>query len=166
MLHGQSRRAVRISNHIDGVVLTAFDGRFTFLRNTLSYAHIRLRQARNLAEADFLLTVTDATVLLSDVAVVDISWHAVMELLRNHHPATPMILVADPVDRNYVAPAIELGVWGILWIPVEFDVATKLIRTAHEAAEERKLFRREQMQPDSSGRLLIAAGAVRRGPRG
>jgi DNA-binding NtrC family response regulator len=110
--------------------------------------------------------VTDATVLLSDVAVVDTSWHAVLDLLRDHHPATPAILVADPVDRDYVAPALERGVWGILWIPVEFDVAAKLIRTAHKAAEERRLFRRDQMQTAACRGLLIGTGGIRRGPRG
>jgi DNA-binding NarL/FixJ family response regulator len=149
MTEGQSPSRLRRTRQIEAVVLTEFDDRFAFLRNTLGLVGMRVWQARNLYESDFLLTVTGATVLLSDVAVVDCSWHAAVDLLRADHPSTSMIIVADPVDRDYIEPAFEVGVWGVLWLPLQFDRATKLIRAAHEAAEDRAA-----LCEDGCGRVL------------
>lgn len=127
------------ADHFDCVVLTAFDSEFVSLRNIFGLIGIRAHHATTLEQADFLLLTTGASVLLSDVAFVEGTWHSALELLRDTYPMTALVILADPVDGPYLLDAITLGACTILWKPLRFDEARKLIRTAHEAACERKL---------------------------
>lgn len=133
------------ASHGDCVVLTAFDSEFSFFRNTLGMAGIRLHHAKTLEQADFLLTVTDTTVVLSDVAAFDCSWRDALDLVNNRHPLATMLVVADDVDEPFLQDAFCLGLCGIVWKPIQFDAAIKLIRTAQEASRERRAWMQESM---------------------
>ena len=128
---------------IQCVLLTSFDAEFSFLRSVLRFAGIRVNRAESLEEADFLLMVTGATVLLSDVAMAGCSWRCAMERVRDFHPLVAMLLIADPVDEPFIQDAFTLGACGVLWKPIPFDGAAKLIRVAHEASRERAILREE-----------------------
>jgi len=125
--------------HFDCVVLTAFDSEFVSIRNVFGLIGIRVHHAQTLEQADFLLLTTGSTVLLCDVAFVEGTWHSALELLRGTHPMIALVIVADPVDAPYLLDALTLGVCTILWKPLRFDEARRLVRTAHEAACERRL---------------------------
>ena len=144
------------STHIDCVVLTAFESAFSFLRNTWVLAGIRTHHAKTLEQADFLLLATGASVLLSDPVIVDCSWRSALDMLGERHSMAAMLVMADSADRPFLEDALGLGVCGILWRPIQFDAATKLIRTAHEASLERRLLRNE--------RAIAAIQAQRREP--
>lgn len=131
------------STHIDCVVLTAFDSAFSFLRNTWALVGIRAHHATSLEQADFLMMATGATVLLSEMALVDCSWRSALDMIGMYHPLVSMLVMADPADQPFLEEALKLGVCGVVWKPIQFDAATKLIRTAHEACEERHLLRQE-----------------------
>jgi len=128
---------------IDCVVLTAFDSEFTFLRNICGRVGIRMHHASTLEQADFLLMATEAGVLISDAAGVDCSWHNALELIGERYPLVAMLVVADPLDAPFVRDACRSGVCGVLWKPVRLDAASRLIRTAHQAWEDRLLLREE-----------------------
>jgi DNA-binding NtrC family response regulator len=150
----------RTGSRIDCVVLTSFDNEFSFLNSVLRPAGIRIHRAETLEQADFLLMVTETTVLLSDVAAVDCSWRCAMERFREYHPLVAMLLIADPIDEPYVQDAFQLGACGVLWKPIQFDTATRLIRVANEASRERAVLKAELMQPRLGGAAgLFAAGA-------
>jgi DNA-binding NtrC family response regulator len=134
-----SSRATRI----ECVILTAFDSQFNLLKNIWALAGIRLHHAKTLEQADFLLMATEATVLLSDVAIVDSSWRSALEMIGHHHPLVIMLVVADPVDQSLLVDAFSLGVCGIIWTPIQFDAAAKLVKTAHQAYLDRQLLREE-----------------------
>lgn len=137
------------STHIECVILTAFDSTFSFLRNIWALAGIRAHHANSLEQADFLLLATGATVLLSDIAIVDRSWRSALDMLAEYHPLVPMLVMADPAESRFVADALHLGVCGIIWKPIQFDAATTLIRTAHQAWRDRYLLREEYEQSAS-----------------
>ena len=141
----QKARAMKSSrtNHIDCVVLTAFDSAFSFLRNTWFLAGIRTHHAKTVEQADFLLIATEATVLLSDTIAVDCSWRSALNMLSEHHPQVAMVVMADPADRPHLEDALTLGVCGFIWKPIQFDAATKLIGTAHQACLDGRDFREE-----------------------
>lgn len=130
-----------MQDSIHCVVLTLFDGEFDFLKSVLRFAGMYMHRAESLEQADFLLMVTESTVLLSDVALADCSWRSVAQRLNSFHPLVPMLLIADPVDEPFVQDAYSLGVCGVLWKPIQFDAATRLIRTVAEASRERSLRR-------------------------
>jgi DNA-binding NtrC family response regulator len=129
------------TTHIECVILTSFDSVFTFLRNIWALAGIRTHHAKTLEQADFLLLATGATVLLSDIATEDCSWCAAAVMVSDHHPLVTMLVMADPCDRLFLEDAPGLGVYGIIWKPIQFDSATKLTRMAHEASLDRRLLR-------------------------
>ncbi len=123
------------------VVLTAFESDFRFLKTILRFAGFRAHRAETLEELDFILVATGATVLLSDTLTPDCSWRAAAALIANRHPQVAMLLLAEPVDADYLRDASARGVCAVIWRPIEFDTATDLIRTAHQAARDRMLLR-------------------------
>lgn len=129
--------------HIDCVALTTFDSEFTFLKNIWALAGIRAHHAKTVEQADFLLMATGATVLLSDVAIVDCSWRSAVDIIGRQHPLVAMLLMADPVDHPFLLDAFNRGVCGVIWKPIQFNAATKLVRTAHQAWEDRYLLRED-----------------------
>jgi DNA-binding NtrC family response regulator len=126
------------TRHVECVVLTAFEPVFAFLQNILALAGIRMHRAESVEQADFLLMATGATVLLSDFAMVDGCWRSAVKLIGEHYPLVGMLVMADRVDAPFLEDAPGLGVCGILWKPIEFHVATRLVRTAHQASLDRR----------------------------
>jgi DNA-binding NarL/FixJ family response regulator len=123
------------------VILTVFDSVFTSLRNIWALAGIRAHHAKTLEQADFLLLATGATVLLSDIATADCSWRSAVRMARDQYPLVIALVMADPSDEPFLEDAPRLGVCGIIWKPIQFDLATKLTRTAHQASLDRRFFR-------------------------
>jgi DNA-binding NtrC family response regulator len=125
------------------VLVTSFEAEYSFLRNVLWTAGMRVHHAESLEEADFLLTVTGSTVLLSDVIFDGGYWQGASELLRRAHPLVTMLVVAEPADRAFVSDVLAHGACGILWKPFEFASLKHQIRVVHEAAEERRALTEE-----------------------
>lgn len=146
---GQSRFAVEpdlgvqplpAGTAIDCVALTCFDSNVRFWASLFGSGGIRVHQAQTLDQADFLLTVTAATVLVMDVVFLDGSWDQAVTMLAQCHPLVPSLLIADEVDESFVSGALKRGVLGILWKPIELYKLRRSIRFANEAAVERMLW--------------------------
>lgn len=138
-----ARRKQPIDLYINCVVLSSFRSEFTFLQNVLRLTGIRMHHAESLDEADFLLTVTESTVLLVDVVFADGSWQNALNLLSNRYPLVTMLVLADPVDRPFLRDLFSLGACGIIWKPFDFHMARRLIRAVHEASRERQAWQEE-----------------------
>jgi DNA-binding NtrC family response regulator len=132
--------------YVHCVVLSSLRSEFTFLKNVFRLTGLRMHYAETLEEADFLLTVTDSTVLLSDVLFEGGCWQAALQMLHERHQLVPMLVIADPADRPFLKDLFERGACGVVWKPVDFDAARKLIRTLHEASKERRLWLEETAQ--------------------
>jgi DNA-binding NtrC family response regulator len=152
------RKRQPIDLYIDCVVLTSFRSEFTFLRNVFERSGIRMHHAESLDQADFLLTVTESTVLLSDVIFADGFWQAALSLLCDNHPLVTMLVIADPVDKPFLRDLFTRGGCGIVWKPFQFDEVRRLIRVVHEASKERRALQGEIVSQEghSGGQPAIA----------
>jgi DNA-binding NtrC family response regulator len=135
---------------IECVFLTCFRSDYSFLATVLQYSAIRMHRAETLDEADFLLTVTGATAFLSDVTFPDGTWRDALAMVAEVHPLTPALVVAEPVDSQFLPDVYRRGACGVLWKPIDFIQALGMIRTADQAARDRAFFRGE------AGRLPAA----------
>jgi DNA-binding NtrC family response regulator len=130
---------------IDCVLLSSFEGESSFLRNVFRTAGIRVHHAESISEADFLLTVTGSTVLLSDVIFEGGYWHSALGLLGKGHPLVTVLVIADPVDQPFLGDVFSRGACGVIWKPFQFGSVTKQLRAAHEASGERRALLEENL---------------------
>jgi DNA-binding NarL/FixJ family response regulator len=122
---------------IECVYLTCFQPDFSFLATVLYYSRIRMHRAETVEEADFLLTVTGASVLLTDVTFLDGSWRDALRMAADIHPHVAALVAAETVDRPFLLDSGDYGACGILWKPLPNDRTVNLIRTVDEAARNR-----------------------------
>jgi hypothetical protein len=137
-----------IKSGIDCVFLTCFDSDFNFLANVFPCSEIRMHRAETLEQADFLLTVTGGTVLLTDVSFLDGFWDEAVDMLAQFHPLVAFLVIADGVDRQFVSEAPRRGACGVLWKPLDWSQVRRFIRLAHEATEERAIWQRQRLRSD------------------
>lgn len=119
------------------VFITCFNHDFEFYVTMLRYSDIRLHRAETIDQADFLLTATGGTVLLSDIMFLDGSWEDAFDMLTHVHPLVASIVIANEVDRRFVSEVPNRGACGILWKPFEISQLSRMIRAADEAARVR-----------------------------
>jgi DNA-binding NtrC family response regulator len=131
---------------IDCVFLTCFDSVFHFLANVLLSSGIRMHRAETSEQADFMLTATGGTVLLSDTAFLGGSWADAIDMLAHFHPLVASLVIADRVDRQVVSEASDRGAFGVLWKPLEWGQVCRFIRTAHEATGERMIWQHHRLR--------------------
>ena len=153
----EPRRATK--SGIDCVFLTCFDSDFHFLANVLLGSEIRMHRAETLEQADFLLTVTGGTVLLTDVSFLDGFWDEAADMLAQFHPLVAFLVIADEVDRQFVSEAPNRGACGVLWKPLEWSRVCRSIRAAHEATEERIIWQRQR--GDRIGRAVSPCATLK-----
>jgi DNA-binding NtrC family response regulator len=122
---------------LDCVFLSCFADEARFLASILALSRIHLHRADTLDEADFLITATGATVLLSDVFFLDGSWANALEMVREAHPLTAAIIVADPVETAGLAGAGDLGALTVCWKPLQVTEFRGVVRQAHQATLDR-----------------------------
>src|SRR5579872_1318719 len=79
---------------IECVYLTSFASESSFLTSVLQYSGVRMRAARSLEEADFLLTVTGGTAFLADVTFFDGCWRDALDMAGQMHPLVGSLIVA------------------------------------------------------------------------
>jgi DNA-binding NtrC family response regulator len=128
---------------VECVYLTCFRREFSSLATILQYSGLRLERAESVDEADFLLTVTGATVLISDVTFPDGTWRDALHMAAGTHPLVAPAIAADPVDWPFLADAYDRGACDVLWKPIHFLQAIQTIESLDEAARERSLWAAE-----------------------
>jgi hypothetical protein len=126
------------SEAIEAVFLTCFRNEYVFLATVLQYSRIRMHRAETLEEADFLLTVSGSTVLLTDALFLDGTWRDALRMAAEMHPFTGCLVVADAADWRSLGDLYALGGCGALEKPADPIVAIRLIRTVDEAARNRR----------------------------
>ncbi len=126
-----------MSQRIECVALTCFTSEFSTWATILGYSRIRLHRAETLEEADFCLTATGATVLLTDVTFLDGTWRDALCMAADKHPLAAALVVADAVDGSVLADAYTRGACGVLWKPIDFITTIDWIRSVNQAARDR-----------------------------
>lgn len=151
------RREVPDGYRIQCVYLTCFQSNYSFLADVLQYSAIRVHRAETVEEADFLLTVTGSTVLLSDITFPDGSWRDALLMAGEMHPRVASLLIADPADWPFLSDAYDRGACGVLPRPIDYTQALRLIRSAHQAARDRA-----SVLDDSPVESLLTVGPTSR----
>ena len=128
---------MRRTDKIDCVFLTCNRSDFSFLAIVLQYSCIRMHQARTLEEADFLLTVTEGTVLLSDVKFLDGYWLDALGMISALHPHVASMVVSEEAEHPSLSEAYSVGACAVLRKPIVLDQAIEWIRVLDEAARNR-----------------------------
>lgn len=118
----------------DCVFLTCFSFEFEFVAAVLRYSGVRFHRAETLEQADFLLIVTGARVLLCDAVFLDGCWVDCADMLRHVHPGVSLIVVAAEVDRPYVAGATTDHASQVFWKPLRVNELRQIVREVRQAA--------------------------------
>lgn len=142
---------------IECVFLTCFRPEFASLAGVLRRSGLRLERAETVDEADFLLTVTGATVLVSDVTFPDGTWRDALHMAAEMHPLAAPAIAAEPVDWPFLADAYDRGACDVLWKPIHFLQAIYTIESLDQAARERWLWAAEGSPAGARGYSISKA---------
>lgn len=141
---------------VECVFLTCFRPEFTTLARVLQYSGLRLERAESVDEADFLLTVTAATVLVSDVTFPDGTWRDTLHMAAEMHPLVAPAIAAEPADWPFLADAYDRGACDVLWKPIHFLQAIYTIESLDQAARERSRWAAENSTERARGAYSIS----------
>jgi len=135
------------------------------LATILQFSGIRAHRAETLEEADFYLTVTGATVFVTDVLFLDGNWRDALAMVAATHPVAAALVAADEVDWPFLADAYGFGACGVLWKPIEYSRAVESIRRLDQAAHDRAAWRAERHWSGTHSSEIKPAPALGSGAR-
>jgi DNA-binding NtrC family response regulator len=151
-----------MAERIECVFLTCFAAEFSTLATVLQFSGIRAHRAETLEEADFYLTVTGATVLMTDVLFLDGNWRDALGMVAATHPLAAALVAADEVDWPFLSDAYRLGACGVLWKPINYAGAIESIRRLNQAARDRAEWLAERPALRAGTRTPAPGAALRR----
>jgi DNA-binding NtrC family response regulator len=125
-----SRRAAPRKTSTDCVFLTCLDSDFAVFHSLMRSYGIRMHRARTLDEADFLLTVTEAAVLLSETVFLDGAWMDAARMLANVHPSVRLLVLMDTVETACSAEAVRRTACTVISKPIHLNELRRAIRAA------------------------------------
>jgi len=126
-----SPQAASRKSGIDCVFLTCLDSDFAVFHGLLRSSRIRMHRARTMDEADFLLTVTEATVLLSETVFLDGTWIDAARMLANVHPSVRLLVMMDTIETACSADALRRGAFTVVCKPIRLNDLRRAIQAAH-----------------------------------
>lgn len=118
----------------DCVFLSSSEREFQTVTRLLEPAAIRVHHAALLEQADFLLTITDALVLLSDMAFLDGSWTDTRQMLAKLHPRVSLVLAVEEADEKFWIDVLEQGVYDLVLKPFSADELRRILENARAHA--------------------------------
>jgi DNA-binding NtrC family response regulator len=119
---------------IDCVFLTCFNSEFQVFAVLLGHSGVRMHCADTLEQADFLLSVTGAKVLLSDAVFLDGTWYEAAQMLADVHSSVTLVVVLDEVEEAFWGEALHRGGCDIAPKPLRLSKLHQAIRNAHNTA--------------------------------
>lgn len=126
---------------IDCIFLTCLDDDFDLFKGLLRVSGIRMHRANTVEEADFLLTVTEATVLITDTLFLDGTWNIAAGMISSFHPSVSLLITAEECDRDSVAGRPAGAIHDLVARPMRLTQLRQAIQSAHRATEGRRLFK-------------------------
>jgi DNA-binding NarL/FixJ family response regulator len=127
------------SSRIECVFLTCFNSDFQVFAVLLRRSGIYMHCAETLERADFLMTVTGATVLLADPVFEDGTWGEAAAMLESFHPRAALVVVADGEDGEFRINALDRGVCGLLSKPLRMSDLRDAVQAAHRISLNRPI---------------------------
>jgi len=121
---------------IDCVYLTCFEEGAEVWAVLLRSSGIRIQFADTLEKAEFLLIVTNATVLLSDALFLDGKWPDAASMVEHLFPGVQLVLVLDGNDYRARQHASEEFAGDFIYKPLRITALHHGIEVAHKLAME------------------------------
>ena len=119
---------------IDCVFLTCFNSDFQVFAVLLAHSGVRMHCADTLEQADFLLSVTGAKVLLSDAVFLDGTWYEAARMLADVHSSVTLVVVLDEVEEALWRDALRRGGYDMAPKPLRLSKLHQAIRNAYNTA--------------------------------
>jgi hypothetical protein len=132
------------SYDVQCVFLTCREYEFQVMAGLLLSAGIRMYRAETLEVADFLLTVTEATALLTDTLFLDGTWEDAASMVANVHPSAALVIMTARSDRQFWAAAHSRGAYELVARPYWL---AEVRRAIHGADASSKLLRARADRP-------------------
>jgi DNA-binding NtrC family response regulator len=131
-----SSATVEPKTGIDCVFLTCLDDDFDLFGGLLRVSGIRLHRADTVEVADFLLTVTEATVLLSDMLFLDGAWDTAADMIGSFHPGVSLLIALDERTSELPSGALRRAVYELVSRPMRLTPLRQAIQAAHRASQK------------------------------
>jgi hypothetical protein len=134
MLEGASEAADRAATWIECVFLTSSHADVAAVARLVSASGIRIHHARTLEQADFMLLVSGAKVLLADAGA---AWSEAQDMLARVHPGTELVLAVADWSESWADAAYE-----VVQKPFGAEELKRTLTNAHAVARARSARRR------------------------
>ena len=112
---------------IDCVYLTRCGQDFEVLSRLLRRAGIAIGRARTLEEADFLLIVSTAAVLVVEAVFPDGTWRDAARMLLRVHPSVGLVVIIEPMTTAPDALGLEQVLHHFVPAPVRLGALRRAI---------------------------------------
>lgn len=114
----------------DCVFLTSSEPQLQAVSRLLPRAGIRIHHAAILEQAEFLLGVTRATVLLTEAEFLDGTWEEAIGMLRSH-PEVALVVTSALADEGFWVDALERGAYDLIVQPFAGEEVQRILENAH-----------------------------------
>jgi DNA-binding NtrC family response regulator len=115
---------------LDCVFLTSSEPQLESVARLLPRNGIRIHHAAMLEQAEFLLGVTRATVLLTDAEFLDGTWEDAIGLLKSH-PEVALVVTSPQADEGFWIDALERGAYDLIVQPFAGEEVRRILENAH-----------------------------------
>lgn len=125
----------RLVSDFDCIFLACSEREQKLVAEIVEPAGIRVHYAATLEEADHLMAVRNATVLLAEAGSGCDKWEAAMEMLNKHHPAAALVLVSGDADEGFWIDALEKGAYDLVLKPFVGSELRRILENANAHAQ-------------------------------
>ncbi len=103
----------------------------------LDAAHVRLRRADYLEDADLLLADGESTVLLTEAAFPGGTWQDALALKMRRHPQATLVVTAAHADERLWLDVLDQGGYDLVLKPFIADELVRILANADACARMR-----------------------------
>jgi len=116
------------------VFLTPFSPDAETVSRELACTSMRVHHATSLAQAENLLELTQAHVLVAETIFAGGNWEDAVELLSERHPNVALVVTAAHADERLWAEAINRGAYDLIPKPFYGPELCRILESANSYA--------------------------------
>ena len=103
----------------------------------LDAAHVGLRRASSLEQADLLLADGDSRVLLAETAFPGGTWQDALAFKRRRHPEAALVVAAEYADERLWLDVLDQGAYDLILKPFVAEELLRILANADACARMR-----------------------------
>ncbi len=116
------------------IFLAGSQGEWQFVAGLMKPAGIRVHYAASVEEADRLMTLRDAAVLLADVEAPGCGWEDAMNMLNREHPTAALVLASREADEGFWIDVLDKGAYDLIRKPFVASELRRILENANAHA--------------------------------